>query len=185
MASCAVTTSLNRQQIADRRQTMALFPATVRGYANDATTRNGAELTDGGSTATGTTQNVVTEGTLQAHQISESKPIDSGPAINGDATVTKPTNEKNSPFRQLELLASGQVPFEPYYDGHKFGLTTALTRASTAVLPDKDNVDQYLAGGDALPSIGKVQDRYAELISQLTRLMMRDGKLAKAQRVRF
>ncbi|CAK7266065.1 hypothetical protein SEPCBS57363_001907 [Sporothrix epigloea] len=182
-ASCAVTTSWKWQQIAGRRQTVASsFPAAVRGYADDATTQNGAELTDDGSTATDTTRNMVTEESLQAHQISETKSIESKPAAGGDAAVTKLTKEKNSPFRQLELLASGQVPFEPYYDGHKFGLTTALTRASTAVLPGKDNVDQYLAGGDALPSIGKVQDRYAELISQLTRLMMRHGKLAKAQR---
>ncbi|CAK7236955.1 hypothetical protein SBRCBS47491_009813 [Sporothrix bragantina] len=181
MASSAVTAAPRWQGITSQRQTVAAYPAGVRGYADDATTRNGDELANSSATFDNNTQPAEAEASLQVQQPPAEQSIGSGRAARGSATA-KPVDQQNSPFRQLELLASGQVPFEPYYDGHKFGLTTAMTRASTAKLPEEDGVEEYFAGGMALPGIGKVQDRYDEVISQLTRLMMRHGKLAKAQR---
>ncbi|CAK7221817.1 hypothetical protein SCUCBS95973_004628 [Sporothrix curviconia] len=172
MAASAVTTAPRWQELAAQRRAVAAFPAGVRGYADGATTRNGDKLADSNNTP----QPAEAEASLQAQKPPAEEPIGSGPAEPADS------HNPNSPLRQLELLASGQAPFEPYYDGHKFGLTTAMTRASTAALPEEGGVEEYFAGGAALPGIGKVQDRYDELISQVTRLMMRHGKLAKAQR---
>ena len=188
MASSAVTATPRWQELAAQRRAVIAFPAAVRGYADDATTRNGDDLANSSGATTDKAQPAGAEAPLQAQRVPAEKSIvGSGPATGGGSGggAAKAADEKSSPFRQLELLASGQVPFEPYYDGHKFGLTTAMTRASTAKLPEEDGLEEYLASGEALPGIGKVQDRYDELISQLTRLMMRHGKLAKAQRVCF
>ena len=63
-------------------------------------------------------------------------------------------------LRQLQLASYGLNPFDPDLLGHKFGLPE---------LPlEKDNHLKY---------------RYSPVIMQITRLLMRDGKLSKAQRV--
>ena len=63
-------------------------------------------------------------------------------------------------LRQLQLASYGLNPFDPDLIGHKFGLPE---------LPlEKDNHLKY---------------RYSPVIMQITRLLMRDGKLSKAQRV--
>lgn len=61
---------------------------------------------------------------------------------------------------QLELVAHGLDPFEEGSPGHKFGLPT---------LP--------------VPERMHMKHRYEPVVAQVTKLLMRDGKLSKAQRV--
>ena len=61
---------------------------------------------------------------------------------------------------QLELVANGLDPFEEDSPGHKFGLPA---------LP--------------VPSRMHMKHRYEPVVAQITKLLMRDGKLSKAQRV--
>ncbi|KAH8884615.1 ribosomal protein S7 [Thozetella sp. PMI_491] len=77
-----------------------------------------------------------------------------------DDSLAQSENDENSEaLRQLELASYGLNPFDPDLVGHKFGLPE---------LPlEKDN---------------HLKHRYSPVIVQLTRLMMRDGKLGKAQR---
>lgn len=60
---------------------------------------------------------------------------------------------------QLELVANGLDPFEEDSPGHKFGLPA---------LP--------------VPSRMHMKHRYEPVVAQITKLLMRDGKLSKAQR---
>lgn len=61
---------------------------------------------------------------------------------------------------QLQLAAYGLNPFDTTLVGHKYGLPE---------LP--------------IPSDMRAKHRYDPVVEQLTRLIMRDGKLSKAQRV--
>lgn len=61
---------------------------------------------------------------------------------------------------QLSMVAYGLNPYDVSVEGHKYGLPE---------LP--------------IPSDHNLKRRYDPIISQLTRLLMRDGKLSKAQRV--
>lgn len=62
---------------------------------------------------------------------------------------------------QLQLASYGLDPFDPTLVGHKYGLPE---------LP--------------IPSNMRVKHRYDPVVEQMTRLIMQDGKLSKAQRVR-
>lgn len=72
---------------------------------------------------------------------------------------TSPENE--IALDQLRMIEYGLNPLDPSVEGHKYGL------------PEID-----------LGSRKHTKHRYDETITQITRLLMRDGKLAKAQRVR-
>lgn len=61
---------------------------------------------------------------------------------------------------QLQLASYGLDPFDPTLVGHKYGLPE---------LP--------------IPSNMRAKHRYDPVVEQMTRLIMRDGKLSKAQRV--
>jgi small subunit ribosomal protein S7 len=61
---------------------------------------------------------------------------------------------------QLQLIQYGVTALDPSTEGHKYGLPE---------LP--------------LPSPMHAKYRYDAVITQVTKLLMRDGKLAKAQRV--
>jgi small subunit ribosomal protein S7 len=61
---------------------------------------------------------------------------------------------------QLQLASYGLDPFDPALVGHKYGLPE---------LP--------------IPSNMRAKHRYDPVVEQMTRLIMRDGKLSKAQRV--
>lgn len=77
--------------------------------------------------------------------------------------VTDPAAAENAEaLRQLELMSHGLNPFDPEYDGHKFHMTRTPWEKQM-----------------------HLKDRYDPLITQLTKLLMWDGKLSKAQRVRF
>ncbi|CAP66558.1 uncharacterized protein PODANS_4_9320 [Podospora anserina S mat+] len=65
-------------------------------------------------------------------------------------------------LNRLELVAYGLKPFDAEEEGHKYGLPS---------LP--------------LPSELHKDHRYDDVMGQITRLLMKDGKLSKAQRVRF
>ena len=62
---------------------------------------------------------------------------------------------------QLRMIEYGLTPLDASVEGHKYGLPE---------LP--------------LASQANAKHRYDSVIEQVTRLLMRDGKLAKAQRVR-
>lgn len=62
---------------------------------------------------------------------------------------------------ELELLAQGLDPFDPALDGHRFPLPATPLGPQT-----------------------HLKNRYDPNLAQLTRLLMHDGKLSKAQRVR-
>lgn len=62
---------------------------------------------------------------------------------------------------QLQMVAYGLNPFDPAQVGHKYGL------------PDLP-----------IPGDMRMKRRYDPVIVQMTRLIMKDGKLSKAQRVR-
>jgi small subunit ribosomal protein S7 len=78
---------------------------------------------------------------------------------NQQPAYTSPENE--AALNQLRMIEYGLTPLDPTVEGHKYGL------------PDLP-----------LPEDKKVKHRYDAVITQITRLLMRDGKLAKAQRVR-
>lgn len=70
------------------------------------------------------------------------------------------SSENEAAINQLRMIEYGLSPMDPAVEGHKYGLPE---------LP--------------LPSQKHAKHRYDEVITQVTRLLMRDGKLAKAQRV--
>ncbi|KAL2262871.1 hypothetical protein VTK26DRAFT_9197 [Humicola hyalothermophila] len=70
---------------------------------------------------------------------------------------TSPENE--IALSQLKMIEYGLDPLDPAVEGHKYGLPE---------LP--------------LPSQKNAKHRYDAVITQVTKLLMRDGKLAKAQR---
>ncbi|KAK4100516.1 ribosomal protein S7 [Parathielavia hyrcaniae] len=70
---------------------------------------------------------------------------------------TSPENE--AALNQLRLIEYGLSPLDPAVEGHKYGLPE---------LP--------------LPTDKHTKHRYDAVIQQITRLLMKDGKLAKAQR---
>ncbi|KAH6842806.1 ribosomal protein S7 domain-containing protein [Chaetomium sp. MPI-CAGE-AT-0009] len=69
------------------------------------------------------------------------------------------SEENEKALNQLRLIEYGINPLDPSVEGHKYGLPE---------LP--------------LPSQKHAKHRYDSVISQVTRLLMEDGKLAKAQR---
>ena len=86
-------------------------------------------------------------------------------AAEGQEKVAAQSEEGDGPLNQLALdqlqLASyGLDPFDPTLVGHKYGLPE---------LP--------------IPSNMRAKHRYDPVVEQMTRLIMRDGKLSKAQRV--
>ncbi|KAL2162214.1 hypothetical protein VTH06DRAFT_7127 [Thermothelomyces fergusii] len=69
------------------------------------------------------------------------------------------SKENEDALKQLKMIEYGLSPLDPAIQGHKYGLPE---------LP--------------LPSQKHTKYRYDSVVSQVTRLLMRDGKLAKAQR---
>jgi small subunit ribosomal protein S7 len=77
------------------------------------------------------------------------------------ASAEKPTSLKNQyALGQMENIALGGHGFDPVGDGHKFGL------------PDLP-----------IPPRANLHHRYEPVISQVTNLLMKHGKLSVAQRV--
>lgn len=76
--------------------------------------------------------------------------------VSGDLEMANDTA-----LAQLELISHGLDPFDVAVDGHKFGL------------PEKPLVQGM-----------HLKNRYEPILAQMTRLIMRHGKLSKAQRVR-
>lgn len=78
-----------------------------------------------------------------------------------DAVSPSQRQEQNQiAISQLEMVAYGLNPFDRKVEGHKFGLPE---------LP--------------LPSNMHKNYRYDDIVAQVTRLLMKDGKLGQAQRV--
>ena len=69
-------------------------------------------------------------------------------------------SENKLALSQLQKAAYGLDPFDPKVEGHKFGMPT---------LP--------------IPAQMNHKNRYDPVVTQMTKLLMRDGKLSKAQRV--
>lgn len=160
------------------RQSTAASPAAVRSYSNATTGSN--------EPATGNTQNtgasVVSQGAASS---SESAKGDSYQVNTVDPVVerlAKLEAARKEALQQLGSLTKGKAGFDVAKAGHKYGLTTAATRASTMKRTEGDE-DFDLSGGELLPVVGKLQKRHDPVIFQLTRLLMRDGKLGKAERV--
>ncbi|OAA68047.1 30S ribosomal protein [Niveomyces insectorum RCEF 264] len=160
----------------------AAYPA-ARGYAGDATTRGDGDNTGGDAQRQ---EDVLAYLAAQAAAGGERQTPPSGQVPQDQQTASRSPSEghattpgNQTALRYLELLSQGLAPFDPFRDGHKFGLTTATTRTTT-------NLADAANGGDAvglpLPQAPKLQERYHPVITQLTRLLMRHGKLAKAQR---
>jgi len=68
--------------------------------------------------------------------------------------------ENQKALRQLQMAAYGLETFDPEVHGHKFGVPVL------PIAPDMNH-----------------KRRYDTVVDQMTKLLMRDGKLAKAQRV--
>ncbi|KAL2019893.1 hypothetical protein VTK56DRAFT_9068 [Thermocarpiscus australiensis] len=83
-------------------------------------------------------------------------PPPSAPGSEPDAYTSK---ENEVALSQLRLVEYGLNPLDPSVEGHKYGLPE---------LP--------------LPSQKHTKHRYDSVVTQVTRLLMRDGKLAKAHR---
>jgi len=93
------------------------------------------------------------------------KSSDSAAALEAGGAEAQPAPEPVDPenaeaLRQLERLSQGLNPFNPKVDGHKYGIPETPWQQHT-----------------------HLKDRYDPVLAQVTRLMMRHGKLAKAQRV--
>ncbi|KIH94194.1 30S ribosomal protein [Sporothrix brasiliensis 5110] len=160
-----------RPQLAARRR-VAVVPSAVRGFADIATTP------ESNNSDNNTTHDVDAGGVSQKQALD---PSGSGTKAND---VEKPhlANARREAILQFERLVKGFAPFERSADGHKFGLTTNATRAAMLDQEALEVGDMTLADGEALPRVGRLQKRHDPVIAQVTRLMMRDGKLAKAQR---
>jgi len=76
-------------------------------------------------------------------------------------TPTFTSKENEAALNQLRMIEYGLTSLDASVEGHKYGVPE---------LP--------------LPSQKHNKHRYDAVVSQITRLLMRDGKLAKAQRVR-
>lgn len=72
----------------------------------------------------------------------------------------KPLTENEKALQQLELAVYGVQPWDPEIQGHKFGVP------EPPAAKDRNH-----------------KTRYHPVVEQMTKLLMRDGKLAKAQRV--
>jgi len=92
------------------------------------------------------------------------------PAAGGeekDAAAPRPPDEAEAVDRpdpdalRADRMARGLDPYDPAEEGHRFPIPATPWRKSQ-----------------------QLQDRYDPVLAQLTRLIMRDGKLSKAQRVR-
>lgn len=89
---------------------------------------------------------------------SESKEPAAEAGESESGAVTKSENEVA--LNQLQMVAYGLNPYDSAVEGHKYGLPN---------LP--------------IPSQMHMKHRYDAVVSQVTRLLMQDGKLSKAQRV--
>lgn len=86
------------------------------------------------------------------------------PQIREEDVQMREATEQETAMQQLEMAAHGLDPFQ--FTGYKF---------EEPPMPEgKTHLAQY-----------HMRHRYEEGISQLTRLLMRDGKLSKAQNVRL
>lgn len=84
------------------------------------------------------------------------------PPIREEDVQMREATQQETAMQQLEMAAHGLDPFQ--FTGYKF---------EEPPMPEgKTDVAQY-----------HMRHRYEEGISQLTRLLMRDGKLSKAQNV--
>ncbi|KAH6617838.1 ribosomal protein S7 domain-containing protein [Chaetomium sp. MPI-SDFR-AT-0129] len=84
-------------------------------------------------------------------------PLPPNDAGNQQPAFTSPENEEA--LTQLRMIEYGVTSLDPAVDGHKYGM------------PDR-----------FIPPAKQVKKRYDSVVAQVTRLMMQDGKLAKAQR---
>ena len=80
---------------------------------------------------------------------------------NQESNATMDQSQNDAALSQLQMIAYGLNPLDPASEGHKYGL------------PDLP-----------LPSETTLKNRYDPVVVQVTKLIMRDGKLSKAQRVR-
>lgn len=87
-------------------------------------------------------------------------PLPPSGAGNQTPEFTSPENEEA--LTQLRMIEYGVTSMDPAVEGHKYGM------------PDR-----------FIPPEKQVKKRYDSVVAQVTRLMMQDGKLAKAQRVRI
>ncbi len=84
------------------------------------------------------------------------------PSMQPDSEPPAYTSKENEDaLNQLRMIEYGITAMDASVEGHKYGM------------PDLP-----------LPSDKRAKHRYDSVITQVTRLLMRDGKLAKAQRVR-
>ncbi|KAL1841880.1 hypothetical protein VTJ49DRAFT_6479 [Mycothermus thermophilus] len=91
---------------------------------------------------------------------SSAAPPPSTPNPGESSAVEVPTSPENEmALNQLRMIEYGLSPLDPAVEGHKYGLPE---------LP--------------LPSQKNSKYRYDGVVEQLTKLIMKDGKLAKAQR---
>ncbi|KAL2266076.1 hypothetical protein VTJ83DRAFT_5428 [Remersonia thermophila] len=91
---------------------------------------------------------------------SSGSPSAASPKPDESSALEVPTSPENeAALSQLRMIEYGLSPLDPAVEGHKFGLPE---------LP--------------LPSQKNSKYRYDGVVEQLTRLIMKDGKLAKAQR---
>jgi len=72
----------------------------------------------------------------------------------------KPLTANERALQQLELAVYGVRPWNSRTQGHKFGVP------EPPIMKDRNH-----------------KTRYHPIVEQMTKLLMRDGKLAKAQRV--
>ncbi|KAL1865096.1 hypothetical protein VTK73DRAFT_5506 [Phialemonium thermophilum] len=75
------------------------------------------------------------------------------------AVASSSSSRNEEALKQLEMVAYGLNPYDPQVEGHKYGL------------PDLP-----------LHSQAHMKHRYHPVVAQVTNLLMRDGKLSKAQR---
>ncbi|KAK3994552.1 ribosomal protein S7 domain-containing protein [Cladorrhinum sp. PSN332] len=90
---------------------------------------------------------------------SDTTPIDTMTAVETERLSSPGPGSNKIALNQLEMVAYGLNPFDPEVEGHKFGLPE---------LP--------------LPSNMHKNHRYDDIVAQVTRLLMKDGKLGQAQR---
>ncbi|KAK4201580.1 ribosomal protein S7 domain-containing protein [Triangularia verruculosa] len=95
----------------------------------------------------------------QPPKSSEIPPSNLVPELSQDAAAAQKKLQNVNALNRLEMVAYGLNPFDAEEEGHKYGLPS---------LP--------------LPSELHKDHRYDDVLGQVTRLLMKDGKLSKAQR---
>ncbi|KAJ4415025.1 hypothetical protein N0V82_007607, partial [Gnomoniopsis sp. IMI 355080] len=150
--ACRPLALRSRPQAHLQQPSIAALAAAARHYSGDTTPSQPPSSGSSNPSARGSTIPSIPESML--------RPGEQPPPLREEDVQMREPTEQETALQQLEMTAAGLDPFK--FTGYKF--------EEPPMPQDKLPLAQY-----------HMRHRYEEGISQLTRLLMRDGKLSKAQ----